>query len=139
MKVIDGKDAVMGRLASYAVKEALKGEEIVILNCDKVIITGSKKDIKDNFQRKRSRVGSGQKGPKHSRDSYMIVKRAIRGMVPNHRFGRGKIAFERIKCYNNIPKEFEGVKKIVGGKEVRSKFISVKELNKHNRGRLDNE
>ena len=29
MKIIDGKNAVMGRLASYAAKEALKGEEVV--------------------------------------------------------------------------------------------------------------
>ncbi|MBU1252120.1 MAG: 50S ribosomal protein L13 [Nanoarchaeota archaeon] len=130
MKVIDGKNAVMGRLASYVAKEALKGEEIAIVNCEQVIITGNQVDIKDNFERKRGRVGSGQKGPKHSRDSQMIVKRAIRGMMPNHRFGRGKVAFGRIKCYVGIPPEFEKEKKIVGGKEVRSRSIQVGELRK---------
>jgi len=130
MKIIDGKNAVMGRLASYTAKEALRGEEIAILNCEQVIITGSKVNIKENFESKRMRVGSGQKGPKHSRDSEKIVKMAIRGMLPNYRLGRGKEAFKRIKCYVGIPKEFEDKKKIVAGKEKTSKFIRVKEIKK---------
>ena len=130
MKVIDGKGAVLGRLASYAAKESLKGEEIVIVNCESVIITGNKKNIREDFEKKKRRVGSGQKGPKVSRREDMIVKRAIRGMLPNHRSGRGKIAFGRIKCYIGIPKEFQETKKIVGGKKVNSKFIPIKEISK---------
>ena len=129
-RVIDGKNAILGRLASYAAKEALKGEEIIILNCNEIIITGNKKDIKENFEGKRKRVGSGQKGPKHSRNTEEIVKRAIRGMLPNHRKGRGKEALKRVMCYNGIPKEFEDRKKIVSGKEKPSKFIRVEEIYK---------
>ena len=51
IKVIDGKGAILGRLASYAAKEALKGEEIVILNCEEVIISGNKQMIKKGFER----------------------------------------------------------------------------------------
>ncbi len=29
-------------------------------------------------------------------------------MLPNYREGRGRIAWKRLKCYNEIPKEFEG-------------------------------
>jgi len=128
MKIIDGKNAVLGRLASYTAKEALKGEDIVILNCDQVIITGNRRDIRANFEKKKLRIGSGQKGPKVSRRTDMIVKRAIRGMLPNHRKGRGKIALRKIKCYIGIPKEFENEKKIVSGKEKKSKFIQVKDM-----------
>ena len=130
IKVINGKGAILGRLASYVAKEALKGEEIVILNCDEVIISGNKQNIKINFERKRGRVGSGQKGPKHSRTSEKIVKRTIRGMMPGHRFGRGRQAFKRIKCYNGVPKEFENIKKIVAGKEKPIKFSKVEEFTK---------
>ena len=129
-KIIDGKNAVLGRLASYAAKEALKGEEIIVLNCNQIIITGNKKNIKENFESKRGKVGSSQKGPKHSRISQMIVKRAIRGMLPDHRKGRGKKVFKKIKCYAGIPKEFEDVKKIVSGKEKVSKFIKIKDISK---------
>lgn len=128
MKIIDGKNAVMGRLASYVAKEALKGEDIVILNCEQVIITGNKRNIKEKWEEKRKKIGSGQKGPKISKTADKIVKRCIRGMLPDHRRGRGKIAYQRIKCYIGVPKEFEESKKIVGGKEKRSKFVQVKEI-----------
>ncbi len=130
MKIIDGKNAVLGRLASYAAKEALKGEDIVILNCEHVIITGNKRDIRETFERKRRRVGSGQKGPKHSRTADKIVKRTIRGMLPNHRKGRGKIAFRKINCFIGVPKEFEERKKISGKREKKTKFISVRDISK---------
>ena len=129
-KIIDGKNAILGRLASYAAKEALKGEDIIILNCEQIIITGNKRYIKENFEAKRSRVGSSQKGPKHSRLSEKIVKRTIRGMLPDHRKGRGKIVYKKIKCYAGVPKEFQEAKKIVGGKEKRTKFIQIKEIAK---------
>ncbi len=130
MKIIDGKDAVLGRLASYVAKEALKGEEIAVLNCEQVIITGRRRSIKKNFEEKRSRVGSSQKGPKISRLSDRIVKRAIRGMLPNYREGRGRQAWKRIKCYVGVPKEFKDKKKILAGKEKHSKFIYIKQLSK---------
>ena len=130
LKVIDGEGAILGRLASYVAKEALKGEEIAILNCNKVIISGNKKTIEKNFHEKRGRVGSSQKGPKHSRVAYKIVKRTIRGMLPEHRFGRGREAFKRIKCYNETPKEFEKIEKIKAGKEKPIKYSEVKEFSK---------
>ena len=127
-KIIDGKNAVMGRLASYAAKEALKGEKIVILNCEHVIITGNKENIAREFKEQRSRIGWGQRGPKHIKTSERIVKRVIRGMLPNYREGRGREAFARIKCYIGIPKEFENAKKIVSGKEKKIKFSEVGEF-----------
>jgi large subunit ribosomal protein L13 len=128
MKIIDGKNAILGRLASYVAKEALKGEEVVILNCEQVIVTGSRKDIKERFEEKRRRVGSSQKGPKHSKSSEKIVKRSIRGMLPDHRMGRGKVAFKRIKCYVGVPKEFQESKRIVGGKEKIGKLVKIRDI-----------
>jgi len=130
MKIIDGKNAILGRLASFVAKEALKGEEIAVLNCEQIVITGNKKNIQKEFQESRGRVGSGQQGPKISKSNEKIVKRTIRGMLPNHRKGRGKIVFSRIKCYVGIPKKFEDKKKIVAGKEKTNKFIRVKEIKK---------
>ena len=130
MKIIDGKGAILGRLASYVAKEALKGEEIAILNCEEVIISGNKQSIKADFKEKRSRVGHSQKGPKLSKTSEKMVKRSIRGMLPDHRMGRGRVAFKRIKCYNKVPKEFEGKKMITAGKENPIKFSRVKEFAK---------
>ncbi len=129
MKIIDGKNAVLGRLASFAAKEALKGEEIVILNCGEIIITGNKRNIEKNFEAKAGRFGHSQKGPKHHKVSEKIVKRTIRGMLPDHRAGRGRIAFKKIKCYSGVPKEFEDSKKILA-KEKKGKFSKVGEFTK---------
>lgn len=132
MKIINGQDIIMGRLASFVAKELLKGEEINVVNCNKVIISGNKKNIEEEFQEKRSKVGSSQKGPRHHRLSEKIVKRAIRGMLPNYREGRGRIAWKKLKCYNEIPKEFEGKKIIELKKEIKIKSIQVKYLQKNN-------
>ncbi len=110
MKIIDGTGIVMGRLASHVAKELLRGEEISIINSNKVIITGNRVDIEKEFLEKRGRRGSTQKGPKHLNGSDRILKRTIRGMLPDHREGRGKDAMSRLKCYTGMPKELEGKK-----------------------------
>ena len=130
MIVINGKDAVLGRLAQFAAKEALKGKEVSIVNCEEIMITGNRKDIIEKFWGSRQRTGSSQMGPKISRLPEKIVKRAIRGMLPNVRKGgRGKEAFQRIKCHVGIPKEFENSKMIEMQKQ-KHKFIKVKEFEK---------
>ncbi|MFP4047856.1 MAG: 50S ribosomal protein L13 [Bacteroidales bacterium] len=132
MRVIDGTNQPMGRLAAYVAKQSMKGEEIAIVNCDEVIITGRKKDIEKDFHEKRSRVGTGQKGPKHKRVSKDMVKRAIRGMLPDHRAGRGRQAWKRIWGYNQVPKELEGekIEKIEIDKRKKFKYSKVKEFTK---------
>ena len=47
--IIDGSGAVFGRLCSFTAKKALEGSEIVIVNSEKVIITGNKKDTIEKF------------------------------------------------------------------------------------------
>jgi len=128
VKIIDGTNAVLGRLASYTAKELLKGEEINVVNCERILISGNKKMIGREFQEKRSRFGSSQKGPKHIKVSERMVKRVIRGMLPDHREGRGRIAWKKLRCYNKLPKEFEGKKMIRAGKEKTGKYHEVKEF-----------
>jgi large subunit ribosomal protein L13 len=130
MKVIDGQDAVLGRLASFAAKEALKGEEIAIVNCEEINISGNKTMIEADFKEKRERRGHSKRDPKHPRTSEKIVKRAIRGMLPDYRLGRGKEAFKRIKCYKGLPKEFEESKKIEMANKNLIKKSKVKEFAK---------
>jgi large subunit ribosomal protein L13 len=122
MKIIDGENAVLGRLASFVAKESLKGEEIVILNSEKVIISGKRKSIENEMKVKRARKGSSQKSPLYPTQSFKIVKRTIRGMLPNARTGRGREALNRIKCYNGMPKEFEKSEKmkIHSDKKIKS-------------------
>ena len=41
VKVIDGRDHLLGRLASIVAKELLAGQKIVIVRCDEMCISGS--------------------------------------------------------------------------------------------------
>ena len=128
--IIDGKDAILGRLASHVAKLALKGEEVGIVNCEQIVITGNKKFIKKNLEEKRTHVGSTQKGPKVSRTSEKIVKRTIRGMLPNYRTGRGREALKRIKCYVGVPADLAKEKMESFVKETKGKRTTVKEVSK---------
>lgn len=128
--IIDGKNAILGRLATRVAKEALKGEEISIVNCEQIVVTGNKEFFKKKLEDKRKRLGTTLSGPKVSRTNEKIVKRAIRGMLPNYRVGRGREAFKRIKCYLGVPKEFEGKKfENLEGK-TKGKKTQIKEFAK---------
>jgi len=57
-----------------------------------------------------------------------MVKRSVRGMLPDHRSGRGKDAMERLKCHDGIPKEFEAAEKITFEKGKGTKSIKISEI-----------
>lgn len=80
----------------------------------------------------KEKKGSTFNGPEISIKTEKIVKRAIRGMLPNHREGRGKQALHRVKCYKGVPKEFENHKaKIIEiAKPKRNKYIRVRDIGK---------
>ena len=44
-KIIDGRDHLLGRLASVVAKELLAGQTIVIVRCDEIAVSGSRKFI----------------------------------------------------------------------------------------------
>ena len=50
MKIYNGEGMILGRLAAIAAKEALLGEEVKVVNCEKVIISGkrSNEDFKSS-------------------------------------------------------------------------------------------
>jgi len=120
--IIDATGATFGRLCSFAAKKALEGNDIIILNSEKTIISGNKKDIIEKYSKMIKKGGTAQKGPNYSKVPYMMLKRGIRGMLPNYREGIGSQAFSRIKCYEGVPKEFE--------KEKSQRFIS-KDYDRH--------
>ncbi len=126
--IIDGNGAVFGRICSFAAKKALEGNEITIVNSEKVIISGNKKDILKKYKIIKQKGGHSLKGPKLSRIPYKILKRGIRGMLPDFRKGQGKQAFLRIKCYQGIPKKLENEKMIKSKKTKPNKYIELKQL-----------
>jgi len=128
---IDADGAILGRLCSYVAKKALEGNEIIIVNAEKVIITGKKNNIiKEYGERRKKGRSHSLKGPKYSRVPYKMLKRSIRGMLPDFRKSTGKETFRRIKCYNGVPEEFKDNKMLRINAPKKIKFMILEELSK---------
>lgn len=102
---LDATGIPAGRLASYASKRALLGDNIKILNCEKAIITGNKKVIFQKYHERIRDIGQPSKGPFIPRMPDRFIRRIVRGML-DYKKQRGKSAFKRIMCYIGVPKEF---------------------------------
>jgi len=126
--IIDGNGAVFGRICSFTAKKALEGNEVIIVNSEKTIMTGNKKDTIAKYSSIRKKGGHSQKGPKLSNVPHRILKRAIRGMLPDHRKGQGKETLKRIKCYDGMPEEFKEEKMMKVNAPKKLKFMELKEL-----------
>ena len=44
--VIDGKAHLLGRLASVVAKELLSGQNVVVVRCEQMVVTGSRKSAR---------------------------------------------------------------------------------------------
>ena len=129
--IIDANGAVLGRLSTNAAKRLLNGEEVAVINSEKAIIVGRKSLIKAIYTQKRE-VGTYRKGPFFPRMPNKIVKRTIRGMIP-YQTPHGRTAYKRLKCYNGIPKEFEGkqFETVEEAKKKPTDFMTIEELSNY--------
>merc|ERR1711981_967954 len=103
--VIDARNHLLGRLASFVAKEALLGQKVVLVRCEDINISGS-------FIRNKRMNTNPKKGPFHHKSPADMMLRVIRGMIP-HKFYRGSAAFQRVKCLEGIPEPFNSVKRVV--------------------------
>jgi large subunit ribosomal protein L13 len=132
--VIDAKDHILGRLASRVARLALEGNEVIILNAEKTVLSSPKKE--EIFKEKHER-GDPYHGPFYPRYPDQIVKRVIRGMLP-YKKERGRKAFKRVKAYIGVPEELKGEYEkaikledcTVDKLNKRAKFIYLEEVSK---------
>ena len=129
--VIDASGLILGRLAANVAKRLLDGEEIVIVNAEKAIITGGKEDIIAHFRHRRD-VGGDRKGPHYPRTPHMMLKRSVRGMLPFYK-PRGRAAYKRLLVHISVPKEFKGKKfeSIEGASELSTqRYMALGDVSK---------
>ncbi len=133
--VIDGKDKVLGRVASSTAKLLLKGNKVALVNAEKMFLTGHVRDIVAKY---KQRVNLQDKAnPEHSpywsRRPDLFVKRVVRGMLP-YKQPKGKTAFRLLKVYIGVPEELKNEKPIeINTKkphEIFEKIMRVEELSK---------
>ncbi len=98
MKIIDGTNLIMGRLGARVAKDLLNGEEVTIINPEKIIISGKIETITEKYMEKRRLLNKAN--PEHKpvwpRAPHMLLKRIISGMMPKKTV-RGKQALSRLK------------------------------------------
>eukprot|EP00173_Palmaria_palmata_P001544 Plantae.Rhodophyta-Palmaria_palmata.ctg18743.p1 GENE.Plantae.Rhodophyta-Palmaria_palmata.ctg18743~~Plantae.Rhodophyta-Palmaria_palmata.ctg18743.p1 ORF type:complete len:199 (-),score=42.63 Plantae.Rhodophyta-Palmaria_palmata.ctg18743:65-661(-) len=112
--VVDGKGHLMGRLASKIAKEVLNGQEIVVVRCEDLYISGRRSRNRQNFQsylRKRTNTNP-KHGPNHFRAPSRIIEKTVRGMLPR-KTKRGEAAMTRVKFYEGVPPAYGKVKKLL--------------------------
>ncbi|EOB15331.1 60S ribosomal protein L13a [Nosema bombycis CQ1] len=105
--IVDASEHVMGKLASKVAKLLLEGHKITVLNCEKVILTGSLKSrlaMFKSFLNKRCRVNP-RRGPFHHILPSMRFYRTVRGMIPYKSY-KGKTAISNLAVHEGIPVEF---------------------------------
>ncbi len=106
--VVNAEGLILGRMCSKIAKRILNGEEIIIVNAEKIVISGKKKS-KVAEAKEFLEVGAPERGPFHSRRPDRIVRKTVRGMVP-WKQPKGKVAYKRLKVFMGIPKELKGMK-----------------------------
>lgn len=132
MAVIDADGLILGRLASNVSKRLLLGEDVIIVNAEKSVISGSKVSILGEYKSLRSK-GSKEKGPYFPKRPDRILKRTIRGMLP-YKQKRGRDAYSQLRVYIGMPNELQDkpLETIEGAKATRlsARYIRLDELSK---------
>lgn len=104
--IINAENMILGRIATVAAKNALLGEIVHIVNCDKALITGTRSFILNRYKERRER-GVIFHGPYQPKRSDLLVKRTVRGML-SYKQERGRNAFARVRCYRGVPDALKG-------------------------------
>lgn len=126
--IIDAAAAPLGRIASFAAKQALRGASVIIVNCSQAIITGNRRTTIEEYKTAASRGGAILKGPfLPKKNTERIMKRTIRGMLP-YKQERGRTALKRILCYAKVPAEYEKSQKISLTRPIRNQTITLAEI-----------
>ena len=111
--VYDAEGAILGRLASAVAdllqKAARDGREdkVVIVNAEKAIISGRPRAVLDTYHKKYE-LNHARKGPFFPRMPDMILKRAVRGMLPYQKKSSGRRALRNLRVEIGCPSHLSG-------------------------------
>ena len=111
--VVDGTDHIAGRLCSNVAKLLLKGNWVSVVNCDKILLSGNRKSIIEEYKAflEIASILHPKHGPFHPRRPDTMISRMIRGMLPRKK-PSGQAALKRLRAYIGVPNELRSFKKI---------------------------
>jgi large subunit ribosomal protein L13 len=126
MMIVNADGAILGRLASKIAKELLKGEDIVVINSEKIIVSGNPDAVFKRFHEKKIR-GYSSKGPFYPKYPDKILIRSVRGMLP-YKKEKGKKAFRKLKVFMGNPDNLKGEKISKTSGDLECKFVNLEQI-----------
>jgi len=110
--IIDASQAPLGRLSTVAASLLLGkakptftshvdgGDYVVIINADKLVVTGNKMEKKNYYRHSGFPGGIYKRTLREAmdKDSTAVIHHAVRGMLPDNRLRDGRLA--RLKVYS---------------------------------------
>jgi large subunit ribosomal protein L13 len=121
-QLIDARDKILGRLCSQIAKKALLGERVVVINAKDAIISGTKKNIHEEFLKRLNihTATNPRRGPFWPRRPDKVMRIMIKKMLPRKKI-RGKDALKRVHVYiSDIPERFKGKYSVLKPVEVKN-------------------
>jgi large subunit ribosomal protein L13 len=106
--VVNAEGLVLGRMASKVAKKLLNGEEVIIVNAEKSVMSGKKRS-KVAEAKEFLEVGAPERGPFHYRRPDRIMRKTVRGMLPIKQ-SKGKTAYKKLKVFMGVPDELKDQK-----------------------------
>lgn len=103
--IINAEGLILGRMSSLIAKRLLEGQNIMVVNAEKAIISG-KRISKVTEAKTFLEVGHLRWGPIHYRRPDRIARKTVRGMLP-YRQPKGKQAYKRLKVFMGVPDELK--------------------------------
>lgn len=111
--VVDGTDLIAGRLCSNVAKLLLQGNRVSIVNCENIMISGTRKNILGEYKKflEIASILHPKHGPYHPRKPDTMISRMVRGMLPRKK-SSGQDALKRLRAYIGVPSELKSFEKI---------------------------
>lgn len=112
--VVDASNHVAGRLSSLVAKMLLKGNRISLVNCERIMISGTRSNTIHEYRQflKINSIINPKHGPVHYRRPDTVITKMIRGMLPFEKKPSGKTSHKRLRAYVGSPKELKPFKKV---------------------------
>merc|ERR1712243_496233 len=129
VKVIDGNQHLMGRLAATVAKCLLQGQKVVVVRTEGLLQSGNfyRNKLKVLEYLRKRHLTKPSRGPFHGRAPSKMLKHVIRGMLP-HKTSRGKIAFNALKVFEGCPAPYDKCKRVIIPSAYKEIKIKPKQL-----------
>jgi large subunit ribosomal protein L13 len=111
--VFDAEGLILGRLASASADILLKAardhrdDKVIIVNAEKAIVSGRPRSVLNTYHAKYE-LNHARKGPFFPRMPDMILKRAVRGMLPYQKKTSGRRALRNLRVEIGCPSHRSG-------------------------------